>query len=352
MMYSLFLGFIMLSVSSGSESSSDNSLPSAWFNGMNVPWDSYGADIGGGGFDSSWFEKFFSMCNQNGVNVARYWLHANGYKTPTFNTDGSVSGLSSNFLSDLTLLADLSQKHQVVLQIALWSFDMCKDEGQPNRASLISNAGFSKSYVTNALLPMLQVLNKYAHIIIEVANEPEWCIKGPGTTSVQVQRSEFQRFTAMIAEAVHQNSHLKVTTGSAALKWNSDHGTAEANYWSDAALQTAYPSQVGKLDFYNVHFYDWMVNPSWGYDPCRANVSYWGMDKPVVVAELPPTSSYYSTTTMMNCALKNGFMGDMFWAYNDPAFPYTAALPSLQAFARNYSDIASFSALVSWLSRI
>lgn len=136
------------------------------------------------------------------------------------------------------------------------------------------------------------------------------------------------------------------------MKWNSDHGTAEANYWSDVALQKAYPSQVGKLDFYNVHFYDWMVNPSWGYDPCRENVSYWGLDKPVVVAELPPTSTYYSAAAMMNCALTNGFMGDMFWAYNDPSFPYTAALPALQDFARNHGDISSFNALVAWLTRL
>jgi len=106
------------------------------------------------------------------------------------------------------------------------------------------------------------------------------------------------------------------------------------------------------LDFYNVHFYDWMVNPSWGYDPCRANVSYWGIDKTVVVAELHPTSSYYSALTMMNCALSGGFIGDMFWAYNDPAFAYGAALPSLQSFAHNYEDIASFAAVVSWLGSV
>ena len=37
-----------------------------------------------------------------------------------------------------------------------------------------------------------------------------------------------------------------------------------------------------------MHFYDWMVNPSWGYDPMRKNTSYWGItDKLTVVAELP-----------------------------------------------------------------
>jgi hypothetical protein len=30
------------------------------------------------------------------------------------------------------------------------------------------------------------------------------------------------------------------------------HG--EASYWNDASLRTAYPSTVGVLDFYNVHY--------------------------------------------------------------------------------------------------
>ena len=98
-----------------------------WFNGMNVPWDNFGADIGGSSpFPAAWFETFFTMCNANGINVARYWLHANGYATPSYNSSGAVSGLSTTFLSDLKSLCDMSQHHQVALQISLWSFDMCK----------------------------------------------------------------------------------------------------------------------------------------------------------------------------------------------------------------------------------
>ena len=71
-----------------------------------------------------------------------------------------------------------------------------------------------------------------------------------------------QRFVARIAEAVH-NVGLKVTVGSASLKWNSDAGSAAGNFWSDQALMNAYASSKAYLDLYNIHYYDWMYDPSW-----------------------------------------------------------------------------------------
>lgn len=59
-----------------------------------------------------------------------------------------------------------------------------------------------------------------------------------------------------------------------------------------------------------------MHDPVWGYDPCREDVSYWGLDKPTIVAELPADSIYYTSSEMIECAFNNGFYGDMFWAYN------------------------------------
>jgi hypothetical protein len=59
-----------------------------------------------------------------------------------------------------------------------------------------------------------------------------------------------------------------------------------------------------------------MYDAGWGYDPCREDVSYWGLDKPTVVAELPADSAHYTATQMIDCAYANGFYGDMFWAYN------------------------------------
>ena len=63
-----------------------------------------------------------------------------------------------------------------------------------------------------------------------------------------------QRFTAMITAAAHAHfPGTVVTTGSASLKWASPRGSsygpdqwhqhpgAEADWWSDEALEAAYP---------------------------------------------------------------------------------------------------------------
>jgi hypothetical protein len=108
----------------------------------------------------------------------------------------------------------------------------------------------------------------------EIINEPEWSVSGPGYTTYLVTKTEMRRFCGMIAAAVHANSDTMVTIGAAALKWNSNTmPPAEGNWWSDAALQAAFPSSDAYLDFYQVHYYDWMYNPSWGYALRRTRLS-------------------------------------------------------------------------------
>lgn len=150
---------------------------------------------------------------------------------------------------------------------------MCKQDiaGAKMHGDLISNMTKSKSYIQNALLPTLTI-GSAKNVVIEVVNEPEWCMEGVSlaadgcTTKECVQDSEMQRFTAMVAEAVHSHSSLGVTTGSASLKWSTTKpGGGQANFWDDDALKAAYPmGKKGTLDFYNVHYYDWMYNKDWG----------------------------------------------------------------------------------------
>jgi hypothetical protein len=163
-----------------------------------------------------------------------------------------------------------------------------------------------------------------------------------------------QRFTARIATAVHQHSPLAVTTGSASLKWSTNRpGGGQANFWNDTALTGAYPAggASATLDFYNIHYYDWMFNPSWGYDPARdgATPSYWGLDKPTVVGEVGTTSTHYSNAEMLDKHAANGFAGDLFWALNDPSFPYDSALSALSSFSAAHSSRTSHAALLAWL---
>lgn len=232
---------------------------------------------------------------------------------------------------------------------------MCKQDiaGEKMHDDLISDQAKTSSYIANALLPILTAIDGATNVVIEVINEPEWCMEGPCNTEKCVAVAEMQRFVSMVAEAVHAHSSLTVTVGSASLKWSTDRpGGGQANFWNDASLEAAYASPTGKLDFYNVHYYDWMYSPDWGYDPCRsgATPSYWGIDdKAVVVGELPTTSAHYNAEGMLECALDNGFAGDMFWAVNDPSFPFAPALAALSGFSAAHASRTSYPALLTWL---
>jgi len=324
----------------------------AWFNGGNVPWDSFGNDIGTGHFNTTWFQTFFQTCQTNHINSARFWLHCDGRATPVFNADGSVKGLSTTFISDLQALVSMAKTYSVVIVLSLWSFDMFNQ--QPGHPDLVSDATKTQSYINNALIPIVKGLDSYENIIFEIMNEPEWAInETPASEPQHVPLTQMQRFHGMLAEAIHNYGSHPVTTGSSCLKWNSAAvPPAVGNWWNDASLKAAYPSSTGVLDFYQIHYYDWMYNSDWGYDPCRANMTYWKLDKPTMVGELPSDAgTYYTPEQFMNCTYANGFNGAMFWAYNADS-PLTSAYPALNNFYNAHQSIANYQALVTWAKNL
>ena len=88
------------------------------------------------------------------------------------------------------------------------------------------------------------------------------------------------------------------------------------------------------------------------WDMCSESADWWGLDKPTVVAELPASSEHFSTEQMLECSSANGFAGNLFWAFNDPAFPLAPALPALENFTAARSEVTSFHALLMWLDHL
>lgn len=88
------------------------------------------------------------------------------------------------------------------------------------------------------------------------------------------------------------------------------------------------------------------------WDMCSESAGWWGLDKPTVVAELPASSEHFSTEQMLECSSANGFAGNLFWAFNDPAFPLAPALPALENFTAARSEVTSFHALLMWLDHL
>eukprot|EP00040_Diaphanoeca_grandis_P021992 m.117655 g.117655 ORF g.117655 m.117655 type:complete len:369 (-) comp28594_c0_seq1:52-1158(-) len=328
--------------------------PHPVFVGTNIPWNHFGYDIGGGAFEPEWFETYFDSAKSNGSNIARFWLHADGRAGLVFDkTTGEVTGLTPTFLPELVQLVEIAENRSMVIQICLWSFDMCKEEAGPNRANLISNHNLTNTYLSNALRPMLGALTQHNNILFEIINEPEWCMKEtPCNTKACVTTFEMQQFVASTAVVIHEGG-FKVTVGSASLKWSAPNKPAIAFWFNDTALMAANPGSscaAPTLDLYQIHYYDWMYNPTWGYDPMRANVSEWGLtDKLVVVGEIPTTSTHYSPTVMLKQSTENGFRGTLFWAYNDPSFPDGAAGAPMLAFAKEMGQNASYATLITYL---
>ena len=78
-----------------------------WLNGVNSPWNSFGADAGeheewGRLYDPEWFSDFFTRCRANGINCVRHWIHCDGRASPEFDDRGFVTGLDPTFLAEIS----------------------------------------------------------------------------------------------------------------------------------------------------------------------------------------------------------------------------------------------------------
>jgi hypothetical protein len=330
-----------------------------YINGINVPWNSFGSDIGthyewGALYSPSFFTTFFQECQTYGINCVRLWIHCDGRSTPEFDDNGNVTGLDTNFFSNFDDIFRIAATCNVMIMPCLWSFDMTKDFTSTAgkyaglHASLIQDTNKTRSYINNALIPMVKRYANTCNLFAwEIINEPEWSISGPGNTAQLVSGAEMERFCAMIAEAIHLNSAKMVTVGSACLKWSSSRQPpAEAHYWSDSSFRAVYDKPKAFLDFYQVHYYDWMFNADWGYDPFQAQKSpaYWKLDKPALIGESPAQAGQYTMKQMVESAYANGYAGVMPWSYNanDGAGTWNSCKNELKAFRDAHASLVDF----------
>jgi len=332
---------------------------SYYINGINVPWNAFGSDAGthyewGSLYDPTYFSTLFKECKSGGVNCVRLWIHCDGRTSPEFGTDGSVTGLDTNFLSNLEDIFSIAAQNDVMVMPCLWSFDMTKDftasagKYAGLHADLIKDSVKTVSYLNNALIPMVKKFANTCNLLAwEIINEPEWSMSGPGTTVQLVSPKEMVRFCGMIAEAIHANSSKMVTVGSACLKWHSTRiGPAEVHYWSDSSFAAAYNKPGAKLDFYQIHYYDWMFNADWGYDPFQATKTpeYWKLDKPTLIGECPGVKGNYTVKQMVDMAYTNGYAGIMPWSYDsvDNFGSWSSCKTELKEFYTAHSSLIDF----------
>lgn len=134
-----------------------------------------------------------------------------------------------------------------------------------------------------------------------------------------------QAFIKTVVSGIHAKGG-RATIGSASLKWTCNQGNGCVGNWWEAS----------GIDFYEVHYYEWMVSGNSNYDPYTFAPSYWGLEKDVLIGEAPGESEVkvYNQHTcseqmLYDIADQKGYLGHAAWADNDSSFQYSAIAEGL-----------------------
>jgi hypothetical protein len=298
-----------------------------FLSGANLAWQNFANDIGPntGTPDTNHFAGVFDQIHTNGGNSLRLWLHTTGQYTPAWS-GSTVTGPGSGTTNDLQKILDLAWQRKVGVILCLWSFDMLRTNNGAtlnNRArDILTNATYRGTYITNSLIPMVQALKGNPAIIAwEIFNEPEGMSEEFGWDFNQhVPMSAIQAFINQCAGAIHRvDTNAKVSNGSWSFYATTDVGSGNFNYYTDARLIAAGGDPDGYLDFYMVHYYDWAGTER---SPFQHPASYWGLTKPLVVAEFFPDPD--TPNPCVNCGsqsyetlYQNGYAGALAWSWTD-----------------------------------
>ncbi|MBN1995984.1 carbohydrate-binding protein [candidate division KSB1 bacterium] len=309
-----------------------------WMNGANTPWDNWN-DFGGS-FDYNWWNNHFQELQDNGINSTRIWFSCNGDVAPYINSSGYVTGVPQAFWDDCDELFQIAQNKGIYIMATMISFDHFKSANATGWRNMVGSQATIQSFIDVYLLPFVNRYESNPYFFsVDLCNEIEWVHEN--SECGQLPWIDLQRYIAMCAAAIHQNSDVLVTNGSACIKWGSD--LYEGNFWSDSALQAAYGSSDAHLDYYHVHYYGWQHE--WFSSPFELSpADYQINDRPVVVGECPAQDMSeipITITQALENALSNGYQGTFPWTSNgvDANGSLTTLGPATTSFKNNHFSL-------------
>jgi Cellulase (glycosyl hydrolase family 5). len=289
-----------------------------WLNGVNTPWDNWN-DFGGG-FNHQWWNDHFRELKNHGINSSRIWISCSS-SGAVYSNETGVTGLSDTFFTHCDSLFAIAKRNGIYIKATMMSFDHCKNAnaGHQNWRNIINVPEASQTFIDVYLLPFINRYKNNPYLFaIDLCNEPEWISENEECGQLPV--ANLQRFFAMCAAAIHENSDVPVTIGSACIKWNSDNNGCAGNYWKDSNLQAAFDNSKAFLDFYSIHYYAW-VYPYYK-SPFDMSPKEYGIDdKPVLIGEVAASDAGIKETSMTlleayENAFKIGYQGVMPWTSN------------------------------------
>jgi hypothetical protein len=285
--------------------------------GVNYPYHKYGNDFGGnawgsyGVHDPSTYaavDADFAQMSSLGVRTVRWFAFADGRAGITFDAAGLPSGIDEYVIQDFDSALEIAQRHNIALNLVLLDFRFVWDARIENgvqlggHASVLATPAGQQALVRNVFEPVFRRYAGHPAILSwEVMNEPEWSLLDAGTidrekVSQPLTLATFRAFAQLTIDAIHEVAQSYATLGCADAKW--------AQNWVGLGL-----------DYYQIHYYDWMQ--PYSTDNLFAMRAEWlRLDRPVVVGEFPAANSTVAgLRDYLNIWYTNGYAGAWPWSF-------------------------------------
>jgi hypothetical protein len=244
----------------------------------------------------------FTNMQAAGIKVVKWRIFNDGRYSPEFDQNGFATGLDDKFFPDLDAALEIAQKHDIYLILSLFSSGIwttsCTQSGVHfgYGSELMSDPARRQALIDKGLVPTLKHLEGNDRVVAyEIIAEPEWGIRELQEPDYRqkVSLADVKAFVKDVVAAIHQYSGAKVTLES--------NRPANMKNWTDVGL-----------DFYTTSWYDWMEP----YEPLDRDATVYGLNKPVVLGELPATAGqYYSLSQMLTIAYGRGYGGVFPWSF-------------------------------------
>jgi hypothetical protein len=324
-----------------------------FMNGVNTPWDNWN-DFGGD-YDHNFWDTEFQEIRQAGGNASRIWISCNGDVGIDISETGLISGATQDHWEDLDDMFALAAEHQVYIMATLISFDHTKNTYKKYQSwrKMFADTANVSSYVSNYVIPFIKRYKDNPYLwCIDICNEPEWMHDNTECGNIPWERLQY--FAARVAAAVHENSPVLVTLGSAGVKWNGTCPNCLGNFYSDENLQSQYNSPKAFLDFYSPHFYGWNVRYFGNFALDKSPSDYGINDRPCMIGENPAMGVFNQDTTRRNILVvpiseayiktyQQGWKGLLVWTSNgvDRNGTLMDCAVGLTAFQKQYPELVS-----------
>jgi len=332
--------------------------------GINLPWTSYGYNIGvstrgnPGYHDDGWStvsgrNALDAMFSKNQGALVRVFLFCDMRSGVNFT--GTTPTTFTNFVyEDMQALIDKANEYGIKLMPVLLDFTMADGNAgtyEGEHPTCITN-GTDRSELIRLMGEFVEYFQDNDAIYAwDIMNEPEMIIDHtPG-----IDAFDMQTFVTEMADRIHEKDPGKLVTLGA-----QDRNSLLA-YWTDAALTAAlgggFDPLTEALDLYQFHYYNKMESEA---KPLDFPASDLGLDKPVIIGEVDPTTCeafgddnnngqwdpgewYYDYNTngfwdasgvhlsideKLASIYENGYSGALFW--QDDSVLYTMGDPDYQ----------------------